>query len=189
MDLPPTSLPSASADFRTLTPDVSKQLQPKRNRVQLSCTHCRHAKLRCDREEPCSQCTKRGRASQCTFPAPAPRKKPVVSMQNRLKHLENLVKDVMTGQTLGSIETGSSSTSEINRGMSEGSDPQQDLQFPHQQRKNPDSAASILSKSTATGRHASGSVVEGTNATTYVGATHWAAILDDVSIALLSRTW
>jgi hypothetical protein len=110
-------------------------------------------------------------------------------MQNRLKHLENLVKDVMTRGTPGSIETGSNSTSEIDRGMSEGGDPQFDLQMPHQQWKNPESATSLLSEPTDTRRNASGSRVEGMKATTYVGATHWAAILDDVSIAPLPITW
>ncbi|CZR59735.1 uncharacterized protein PAC_09629 [Phialocephala subalpina] len=68
----------------------------KRNRTQLSCASCRHGKLKCNRQQPCSQCVRKGRASQCTFPMST--RKPVVSLQNRLKHLESLVKDAMTAQ-------------------------------------------------------------------------------------------
>jgi hypothetical protein len=75
--------------------------------MQLSCTACRHAKLRCDRQVPCSQCVKKGRATTCTIPAPMPRKRPVASMQNRLRHLESLVKGVMTGETPQSFDNGS----------------------------------------------------------------------------------
>ena len=80
---------------RVAAPESSTQLQTKRTRIQLSCTQCRHAKLKCDRKKPCSQCVKKGRASICTFPASVTYKRPVVSIQNRLKHLESLVKVVM----------------------------------------------------------------------------------------------
>lgn len=72
-------------------------VQKQRNRAQLSCTPCRQSKLKCDRQEPCSVCIRKGRASSCTFPAPAVRVKPV-NMQAKLRHLESLVKDVMAGQ-------------------------------------------------------------------------------------------
>jgi hypothetical protein len=72
------------------------------------------------------------------------RRKPAVSMQNRLKHLETLVKDVMAAQS-------------------------------------PAAKRAIPSVSGP----ASGQVVQGMNEVTYVGATHWAAILDDVCFPLL----
>ncbi|TVY14500.1 Fusarisetin A cluster transcription factor fsa6 [Lachnellula arida] len=68
---------------------------PKRNRTQLSCTPCRHAKLKCDRVSPCSQCLKRDRPAACVFPEPTQRKRPVVSMRDRVRHLEGLVKGAL----------------------------------------------------------------------------------------------
>ncbi|KAG0646560.1 Fusarisetin A cluster transcription factor fsa6 [Hyphodiscus hymeniophilus] len=159
---------------RSSTTDSGRSGQPhtKRNRIQLSCTHCRHAKLKCDREKPCSQCVKKGRASICTFPAPAARKRPAVSMQNRLKHLESLVKGVMTSQgpesrsdSASSSQTTASPAVDLHGqrplGMSEAFD--EPFAPLHNDRQS----------------NSSGQVVSGPNEKTYVGATHWAAILDD----------
>jgi hypothetical protein len=142
----------------------------KRNRTQLSCTHCRHSKLKCDRNDPCSQCIKKGRASLCTFPAPATRKKPSASMQNRLKHLESLVKGAMTGQNhAGQPTTPSDSSHFDNLTLSDGHIGDESVN---------ESLASSKYDDAAT--PSSGQVVLGAHASTYVGATHWAAILDDV---------
>ncbi len=162
-----TSLASrASAELLTQydegTPSLIpwKQAPHKRNRTQLSCTNCRQAKLKCDRQKPhCSQCEKKGRVSLCSFPPPPARKKPTVSMQNRLKHLESLVKDVMSaGQSppMQHIESHA-----YHRNGKSNSDP---ATFPR--------AVS------------SGQVLLGANESTYVGATHWAAVLEDVSFPL-----
>jgi hypothetical protein len=168
-----TSLASrTSAGLSTQHEEGPSSLIPsphKRNRTQLSCTNCRQAKLKCDRQKPhCLQCEKKGRASLCSFPSPAARKKPTVSMQNRLKHLESLVKDVMgTGQ--------SPSMQQIEN---------------HAQHSNVNllsNAASVhgangftdlMEDTTATA--SSGQVLLGASESTYVGATHWAAILEDV---------
>jgi hypothetical protein len=147
-----------------------KQSSQKRNRTQLSCTNCRHSKLKCDRNHPCSQCTKRGRASLCAFPVAAARRKPAVSMRNRLKHLESLVKDVMTSQNPvqpAPLENTPHGT---------GTEGLREPQVPE------DLMNSRVSNSPDNERSSpiSGQVLLGTNESTYVGATHWAAILDDV---------
>lgn len=133
----------------------SRNTIQKRNRAQLSCTNCRHAKLKCDRKEPCSQCIKRGKGSLCIIPKPAPRRKPAASMQNRLKHLESLVKGAMSSQI--PIES-------QNLGSSQ-------MALPSRNVITPSSDATEIS---------SGKVLVDNNETTYVGATHWAAILEDV---------
>jgi len=140
------------------------QTRAKRNRVQLSCTHCRASKLKCDRRAPCSQCSQRGRASQCIIPTPVARKRPAVSMQNRLRHLESLVKDVMTGKP-PTDSTGTSTA--ISNNGSNGSP----LDVP---------------KTIPTCGHGDtgmcpGCIFQNTKETAYLGATHWAAILDHVS--------
>lgn len=159
------------------TPSVSRQPQShlRRNRSQLSCTHCRHAKLKCDRNQPCLQCVKRGRDSQCSFPAPIAKKKPAASMQNRLKHLQSLLKDVMAGQAPAGQPTppieghgdeiaSSMDPTPSGEGTSCHNDPSQSI--------NPNAKDEL--------RPSTGQVLLGTHQTTYVGATHWAAILDDV---------
>ncbi|KAL2059930.1 hypothetical protein VTL71DRAFT_10085, partial [Oculimacula yallundae] len=147
---------------------VSKQAQ-KRNRPQLSCTNCRHSKLKCDRKQPCSQCIKRGKISQCTLPQQMARRKPEVSMQNRLKHLESLVKDVMGGQTPlsapGCMEGGSESGSSILMGS----------------RTPSESETRAPQHEEAPSMYPSGNVMlQANEKPTYVGATHWAAILEDI---------
>lgn len=163
---------------------ASGPLPPKRNRTQFSCTHCRHAKLKCDRKSPCSLCVKRGRAEQCTFLPAANRKKPAVSMQSRLRHLEGLLKDVMTSQvpTNHSVSnytqlssTGNGHATEI-EAFSEGQ-----AQVPSQTLNSIPQPATTIMNVKATPITSSGQVVQGEKETTYVGATHWAAILDDVT--------
>lgn len=127
--------------------ETSHNPPTKRNRIQLSCTHCRHAKLKCDREKPCSQCVKRGRSSLCTFPSPVAQKRPAVSMQNRLEHLEGLVKGAMASRPSDGPQH---------------SDPRcKRLPNKHVE------------------KDISGRLV-GPNDATYIGTTHWAAMLEDV---------
>lgn len=98
-----------------------------------------------------------------------------MSMQNRLKHLESLVKDVMTGQSPGGHSDAPP--------PGNASDP---IAF-DPQHGSPARAASSFAKAfdptyKSVGlSNPSGQVVLGPNESTYVGATHWAAILDDVS--------
>lgn len=169
-----TSVDIADPVFGTSTiPPESSRQQTKRNRIQLSCTHCRHAKLKCDRQTPCSQCVKKGRASLCTFPAPAARKRPAVTMQNRLMHLESLVKGVMTSQG-PNVPSDSSSNSQTT------TSPAVVPQFQSlNEVQGAFNDALISTKDDLS--NSSGQVVLGPNESTYIGATHWAAILDDVS--------
>ena len=148
-------------------PSQSDFLAPKRNRAQLSCTSCRHGKLKCDRQQPCSQCVRRGRAAQCNF-MPAERRKPVVSLQNRLKHLESLVKDAMTAQNPSVHGTLSNSPDTPNGSR---------LAL----RSSVHSISSYHDQDQANGQQSppSGQVLL-SNGQTYVGASHWAAILEDV---------
>ncbi|KAK0649330.1 fungal-specific transcription factor domain-containing protein [Cercophora newfieldiana] len=47
-------------------PELSSALEhKKRNRIRLSCTHCRQKKLKCNRQLPCDQCEKRDIAADC----------------------------------------------------------------------------------------------------------------------------
>jgi Fungal Zn(2)-Cys(6) binuclear cluster domain len=167
------------------------QLPPKRNRTQLSCTHCRHAKLKCDRNLPCLPCIKRGRAVQCTFPAPATRKKPTESMQSRLRHLESLVKDAMNSQTPasnGNVPESARLNGVVNNDVGVESKPNPGDQTQATSEMQIPFGPTQKARTKAIDAGSSGQVIQSIKETTYVGATHWAAILEDVSLCrTLSR--
>jgi hypothetical protein len=97
--------PSAHTSHSGASPDQFRVVR-KRNRIPLSCAPCRHRKLKCNRQSPCDNCTKRGDISSCTYAAPAARKKGSQAqssanttpddMQNRIDRLEGLVLSLMT---------------------------------------------------------------------------------------------
>ncbi|KAH8805961.1 fungal-specific transcription factor domain-containing protein [Xylogone sp. PMI_703] len=166
-----------SPDSKGVGNSISKPTQ-KRNRSQLSCVYCRQAKLKCDRNQPCGQCMRRDKASTCHFPPPAPRKKPPMSMQKRLIHLESLVKNVMSGQVPPesiSFEMNQSTAANPDQTSSVSvTDPiKVDTHYKHP-KVTPDPAQSEPAQVT------SGQVLSSSKETTYVGATHWAAILEDI---------
>ncbi|PTB74373.1 N-terminal binuclear Zn cluster-containing protein [Trichoderma longibrachiatum ATCC 18648] len=126
-----------------LTSRNSGGLTKKRTRILLSCAPCRNSKLKCDREQPCGQCAKKGRLDLCVY-APKPEKKRPAAkgMAARLKRLEGMVRGMMDEE--GNIKRQPQAAGE--------------------------SAAPQLK----------GQVVHGENATTYVGATHCLAMLEDI---------
>ncbi|OBT80291.1 hypothetical protein VF21_00680 [Pseudogymnoascus sp. 05NY08] len=93
-------------------------------------------------------------------------------MQNRLKHLQSLLKDVMAGQAPAGAPTPPSEGH--GDGIASNIDPALSREGHNNfsQTINPDTKDEL--------QHSTGQVLLGTNQTTYVGATHWAAILDDV---------
>ncbi|KAK4189617.1 Fusarisetin A cluster transcription factor fsa6 [Podospora australis] len=128
----------------------------KRTRVLLSCGPCRMSKQKCDRQQPCKNCTKKSREDLCEY-APKPDKtKPERSMAARLKRLEGMVREMMhNGQPLPPSMGG------------------------------PPAAAvpSTIAQTVETDNSPHAQVVmgkEGTGSMTYVGATHFMAMLDDI---------
>ncbi|KAJ3496859.1 hypothetical protein NLG97_g2338 [Lecanicillium saksenae] len=71
----------------------------KRSRVLLSCAPCRNSKLKCDRNQPCSQCAKKDRPEACVYaPKPVKKKPPPKGMSARLKRLEGMVRNMMEAE-------------------------------------------------------------------------------------------
>ncbi|KAJ4141340.1 hypothetical protein NW768_000551 [Fusarium equiseti] len=101
------------------------------------------------KEQPCSQCDKKGRASQCAYAPKPERKRPVKGMSARLKRLEGMVREMMDSEN-------ATQTTESNPGNN--------------------SQAS----NGVTGPEVQGHVVKGNKTTTYVGATHCMAMLEDI---------
>lgn len=112
-----------------------------------------------DRTQPCSQCLKKGRASSCAY-VPKPARPPAAprSMTARLKRLEAMVRGMMDGDGDGERE--------------------------EQQELVSKSGGIVVDGAPREETHAQ--VVFGGRArTTYVGATHFMAMLDDVSCTYL----
>ncbi|KAM0529606.1 hypothetical protein ACHAPS_001016 [Verticillium nonalfalfae] len=124
----------------------------KRSRVLLSCAACRVSKLKCDRSSPCGQCIRKGRPEACQYAPKPQRRKPNQSMASRLKRLEGMVRSMLED---GDVVV----------------DPSQ----------GPAEAAPPLPPSVrvAKGLRASGQVVHGERGSTYIGATHFMAMLED----------
>jgi hypothetical protein len=127
----------------------------KRNRRPLSCSSCRHKKLKCDRGQPCSACTKS--SANCEYSYVVTQKNPKPHTTNdtaasRLQKLEDMVNGLMHTAPMSTFVTTppDSSTS-----------PQNDT-----------SAYSDVSA----GGHLSH---QGTQVN-YIGGTHWASILESI---------
>ncbi|RDW62565.1 hypothetical protein BP5796_10867 [Coleophoma crateriformis] len=148
--------------------------QHKRARSQLSCTNCRAAKLKCDRQMPCFNCKKKDRVSSCSIPAPVPRKKAPLSMRNRLRHLESLVKNAIDGQAPAGFRT------PPNDCQSSDGDPSAETGQTISTNSSEEAMSSLPSREESS--DIPGQVLLDTQraSSAYVGSTHWAAILDDI---------
>ncbi|KAI1379214.1 hypothetical protein F4677DRAFT_410932 [Hypoxylon crocopeplum] len=75
----------------------------RRSRIPLSCDPCRARKLKCNREKPCQNCTTRNEEAACEFRGPKNGSLPAAhrdangdGMRQRIEHLEDLVKKLIT---------------------------------------------------------------------------------------------
>ncbi|KIW75844.1 hypothetical protein Z517_10589 [Fonsecaea pedrosoi CBS 271.37] len=131
----------------------------RRPRESYVCTQCKDAKLRCDRNHPCGSCVKRGTNTICNYPRTSGnvhhgnsiRNRPSVA-EDRLLHLEALVSQLMENQAAAQVSNDTVPP------------PTAKLVTPHE----------AFFSDTAGINH------EETASTTYVGSTHWSAILEDI---------
>jgi Fungal specific transcription factor domain len=124
-------------------------------------------RLKCDRQSPCSNCTKRGQGSTCYFSHPRGGridKGNGADVQSRVKHLESLVLGLMNAQRGEPLQTPSDS---LGAGSQQGSDFDHDMSNDNDQQEQTLQALGKLD-------------VSGSN-TQYVGHEHWASILDDIA--------
>ncbi|KXH52920.1 fungal specific transcription factor domain-containing protein [Colletotrichum simmondsii] len=144
--------PGSSSAYHSTS--ASAAAAAKRSRVLLSCGPCRASKLKCDRSEPCGQCLKKSRPEGCVY-APKPEKqKPAKGMASRLKRLEGMVRTMMDegGGVAGAGPGGPQTTG---------------------------AAAEAVEEEKGVAQPG-GQLVQGGRASTYVGATHFMAILEDI---------
>ncbi|EXJ57241.1 hypothetical protein A1O7_07588 [Cladophialophora yegresii CBS 114405] len=185
--------PSAGTSHSGASPDQFRVVR-KRNRIPLSCAPCRHRKLKCNRQSPCDNCTKRGDTASCTYAAPAARKKGNHSqnsangtpddMQNRIDRLEGLVLSLMTNgsQAVGpaaaqqALSAGASSIGSGSLG------PNLDIELDDSgmmdddaDGQEPESETDGVTKSFGILK-----VDAERQKTFYVGEAHWAALLNEI---------
>lgn len=67
----------------------------KRPRESLVCNICRQAKLRCDRRQPCSACIRKDAVALCSYDNAQKGSSDTWSTEDRLIHLESLVKGLL----------------------------------------------------------------------------------------------
>ncbi|KAG7443528.1 uncharacterized protein BT62DRAFT_935135 [Guyanagaster necrorhizus] len=75
----------------------------KRRRQALSCTECKRRKIRCDRNQPCAPCVRRGEQSKCLWNVVEPAEKYATraeydELKARVEHLEALVERLTQSQ-------------------------------------------------------------------------------------------
>lgn len=129
----------------------------KRSRESLVCNQCRKSKLRCDRSLPCSGCVRRNEGEACSYQRlPTSRLDPNLhaAAEDRLLHLESTVRQLMRTQTSSHSENGLLSARPV-------------AQAKHYLPRDP-----ILRIDQHQDEHV--------DSTSYVGSTHWMAVLDDI---------
>ncbi|KAJ3838548.1 hypothetical protein F5878DRAFT_562243, partial [Lentinula raphanica] len=91
--------------------DTQGPPKKKRRRQALSCTECKRRKIKCDRNQPCAPCTRRGEQAKCQWHVVEPIEKYVSraeydELKLRFEHLENTVHRFM-GINSGGFGSGS----------------------------------------------------------------------------------
>ncbi|KIY03630.1 uncharacterized protein Z520_00321 [Fonsecaea multimorphosa CBS 102226] len=184
--------PSATSSHSGASPDQFRVVR-KRNRIPLSCAPCRHRKLKCNRQSPCDNCTKRGDTASCTYAAPAARKKGSQSqnaanttpddMQNRIDRLESLVLSLMTNgsQAVGpaaaaqALSAGSSTIESGSLGPNLDNELDESAMMDDADGQEPESETDGVTKSFGILK-----VDAEKQKTFYVGEAHWAALLNEI---------
>ncbi len=88
-----------------------------RNRLPVSCEPCRIRRAKCDRERPyCGACLKRGEMEKCVYQTRGPKhgtksedggaRIPVAETEDRLRHLENMITQVVQSGRVGALHPG-----------------------------------------------------------------------------------
>ncbi|SPO00659.1 uncharacterized protein DNG_03408 [Cephalotrichum gorgonifer] len=133
----------------------------KRNRVPLSCDSCRASKQKCDRARPvCAQCLRKSHAHACRYTDRPERLRPGKGVAARLQRLEGMVREIMAEGDVATSKGGNA-----DGGGKEGA-----------------GAASGGKEEEEAVVGEKGTVVSGRRATSYVGATHCMAILEDIEV-------
>ncbi|KAK5267537.1 hypothetical protein LTR40_014363, partial [Exophiala xenobiotica] len=184
--------PSANTSHSGASPDQFRVVR-KRNRIPLSCAPCRHRKLKCNRQQPCDNCTKRGDSSSCAYAAPAARKKGSSShsasnstpddMQNRIDRLEGLVLSLMTSgsQPVGPAAAQNALSAGTSTAGSGSLGPPLDNELDETTMMDEEDGQEVESETDGVTQSFGILKVDAERQKTfYVGEAHWAALLNEI---------
>ncbi|KAI1462754.1 fungal-specific transcription factor domain-containing protein [Annulohypoxylon moriforme] len=160
------------------TEGLQRKIQ-KRNRPPVSCLLCRTRKVKCDRQQPCERCVKSGEANFCEYAPRASRKtrtdaRPQVDTRSRHEPMSRPVLQVRL-QKLEEMVNGLVYTAR-NR------EPALDTPSSSDQRTETTETRSDLSSPPSLGTTSGNPLLPTTlgGEHNYVGATHWASILESI---------
>ncbi|KFY65820.1 hypothetical protein V496_02341 [Pseudogymnoascus sp. VKM F-4515 (FW-2607)] len=188
-DAPNTSSPTISGIERRERRERSRsQLSLRRDKPQLSCNLCRKRKVRCDRQSPCSTCSRRGIARSCVYSGDT--RENVLpqltgTVHERIHQLENLVISLMRHDAAVPVSPGDilisdppNGTLRMNRHGFEGSG----LESPLTPRASAISAVEVGESANTSSMPLGGGYMKYNNIGTanYVGGSHWAAVLESI---------
>ncbi|KAI0134286.1 fungal-specific transcription factor domain-containing protein [Xylariales sp. AK1849] len=148
----------------------------KRNRPPVSCLLCRTRKVKCDRQQPCERCVKSGEAAFCEYAPRASRKARSESRPQpdiRAKH-ETLSRPVLQVrlQKLEDMVNGLVHSAPAR-------EPALDTPSSSDQRNDGESRSDLSTPPSSLGGSGGGLLTNPTE-NSYVGATHWASILESI---------
>lgn len=183
-----TSVPSTQQTLNRLV--NGEHLKQKRARSQLSCIPCRAGKLKCNRshDPACDQCVKRNREGQCSYVPPPAKQKATQNVKGRVRQLENLVVELMNQQTHGSQRTAQSDTQvctqspqETQSRMNGGAIEPEQLTPPSDNDSHRNGSLGGKDEDINEATKPFGRMRISKNEISYVGETHWQAILNGIS--------
>ena len=150
------SLSAYTGQFRVegeTTQNMSLRKNIKRNRARLSCKPCSARKLKCDRGRPCVACVRRNDETACTYERPSKsrnKSSSYVEPQEKLSHIEQLVRQMMESETV------------------------------HSGRIDSPAVAQPRFHDTHSNSGTEGHLHQDSSETRYAGSTHWSVILDNI---------
>ncbi|KAI1117993.1 fungal-specific transcription factor domain-containing protein [Nemania sp. NC0429] len=168
------SRPRPSASFR-------------RDKPRLSCNHCRRRKSRCDRKQPCSNCSSRGQICTYAFEGlvdnRAPRQQPsqptALTLRGRLDQLESLVVSLRAELVAEEAKLESPNSVPPRPSLSgKGSPPGAPFSAPADAGTNANTPEYDIPVDESS---ECGSMLIGPSELRYIGGEHWVAILDSIA--------
>ncbi|KAH9909068.1 hypothetical protein F4778DRAFT_715127 [Xylariomycetidae sp. FL2044] len=152
----------------------------RRDKPQLSCNLCKRRKLRCDRQNPCSTCDKRGLGLSCTYSATtdsttadASHRRPPATVHERIHQLEGLVVSLMH-QT---VSPSAVSVDQLSDGLTTPA-PRHDSAGGVDGRGSP--GLPLIGHVHITSKNV-GSLQATRSGPSYVSSAHWEAVLDGIA--------
>ncbi|CAK1353996.1 hypothetical protein CB0940_02076 [Cercospora beticola] len=171
-----------------------EHLKQKRARSQLSCIPCRQGKLKCNRshDPACDQCIKRSREGQCHYVPPPKKQKANQNVKGRIRQLETLVVDLMNQQSQKQAQTQQAESTATTQSSATRTPSIESRQGAATQLTPPSDSDDYAPQD---GHNGHGEAQDDVDSTTkpfgklrisngeisYVGETHWQAILNGIS--------